>query len=57
MIRSFRGLSILVVSGIALGGCFAPMTDREARDIAAAQVGKYCGGRCGALTLDRKSVV
>ncbi len=53
MIRSFRGLSILVLSGLALGGCFAPMTDREARDIASTQVGKYCGGHCGALTIGR----
>jgi hypothetical protein len=53
MIRSFRGLFILVLSAFGLGGCFAPMTDREARDIANTQVGKYCDGRCGALTLGR----
>jgi hypothetical protein len=53
MIRSSRGLFILVLSGFALGGCFAPMTSREAQDIANTQVGKYCGGHCGALSVGR----
>jgi hypothetical protein len=53
MIRSFRGLFILAVSSTALGGCFAPMTTREAQDIANIRVTKYCGGHCGALTLGR----
>jgi hypothetical protein len=44
----FRGLNILVVS-IALSGCIAPITAREARDIAHERLNKYCGGRCGQL--------
>ncbi len=53
MIRSFRGPFILVLSGALLGGCFAPMTSREAQDIASTRVGKYCGGHCGALSVGR----
>ena len=43
-----RGLSILVI-GTALAGCIAPMTAREARDIAHARLDKYCRSSCGAL--------
>ena len=51
MIRSFRGLFVLVSSSAALGGCFAPMTSREAQDIANTRLTKYCGGHCGAVAL------
>jgi hypothetical protein len=44
----FRGLCILVI-GMALSGCLAPMTAREARDIAHSRLDKYCQGRCGTL--------
>jgi hypothetical protein len=43
-----RGLFILVI-GPALAGCFAPMSAREARDIAHTRLDKYCQGRCGTL--------
>jgi hypothetical protein len=49
-LRSFRGAFILL-SGIALMGCFAPMTTREAQDIAQERLAKYCNSRCGGLTL------
>jgi hypothetical protein len=41
------------VIAILLCGCVAPMTTREAQDIAHERVVKYCSGRCGALTLAR----
>ena len=41
------------VIAVLLSGCVAPMTTREAQDIAHERVVKYCGGRCGALTLAR----
>jgi hypothetical protein len=50
MIRSFRG-AFIAISLVALGGCFAPMTTREAQQIASNQVTQYCAGRCGALTV------
>ena len=52
MIRPFWGLFILLFC-VALGGCIAPMTTREAQGLAQAQLVKYCNGRCGALTLGR----
>ena len=48
MTTPFRGLSILIL-GSALAGCIAPMSAREARDIAHTRLDKYCQGRCGAL--------
>ena len=48
MIAPLRGLYILVI-GMALSGCIAPITAREARDIAHERLNKYCGGRCGQL--------
>jgi hypothetical protein len=44
----FRGLSIVIL-GMALAGCIAPMSAREARDIAHTRLDKYCKGRCGTL--------
>jgi hypothetical protein len=46
VIAPFRGLMILV-SGLLLAGCIAPMSAHEARDIAHARLDKYCQGRCG----------
>ena len=43
-----RGLLILVL-GVAASGCIAPISAREARDIAHTRLDKYCQGRCGAL--------
>jgi hypothetical protein len=34
---------------MALAGCIAPMSGREARDIAHTRLDKYCKGRCGTL--------
>ena len=45
----FRGLIIVTAAGLC--GCFAPMTMREAQDVAHEQVVKYCSSRCGTLTL------
>ena len=43
-----RGFSVLVI-GLALAGCIAPMTAREAQDIAHARLDKYCKASCGTL--------
>ncbi len=43
------GFIIAVVA--ALGGCIAPMTQREAQDIAHTRLTKYCRGNCGDLKL------
>ena len=43
-----RGL-LIVVLGFAASGCIAPMSAREARDIAHTRLDKYCQGRCGSL--------
>jgi hypothetical protein len=45
---SFRGLWALVL-GAMLAGCIAPMSAREARDIAHARLDKYCKASCGAV--------
>jgi hypothetical protein len=34
-----------------LGGCFAPMTTREAQEIASHRLTRYCNGHCGAVKL------
>ena len=45
---------ILTVSLVTvLGGCFAPMTTREAQAIAGQRMTKYCNARCGAFTLSK----
>ena len=44
-----RGGSVAIA--ILLSGCVAPMTTREAQDIAHDRLIKYCNDRCGALTL------
>jgi very-short-patch-repair endonuclease len=45
--------AFIAISTLALTGCFAPMTTREAQDIANTRLTKYCNGRCGAVTLGR----
>ncbi len=47
---SGRG-AISIISVLALGGCFAPMTTREAQTIASQRMTKYCNARCGGFTL------
>jgi hypothetical protein len=42
---------VILLSCAALAGCFAPMTAREAQDIAQTRLTKYCNGNCGAVTL------
>lgn len=49
MTRSLRGASIVILSMLFVGGCFAPMTTREAQSIANQRVSKYCNSRCGAV--------
>lgn len=34
---------------MALAGCIAPMSAREARDVAHTRLEKYCKGSCGTL--------
>ena len=48
MTAPLRGLSILAI-GLLLAGCIAPMSAREARDIAHEKLDKYCRGACGQL--------
>jgi hypothetical protein len=49
---ALRG-ALVAISFVLLGGCIAPMTTREAQDIAQTRLTKYCNGRCGALALGR----
>jgi hypothetical protein len=46
----FRGIFVALAAASAMG-CVAPMTTREAQDIAHERLVKYCKNRCGALTL------
>jgi hypothetical protein len=48
MTTPLRGVCILTI-GMALSGCVAPITAREARNIAHTRLDKYCGGHCGQL--------
>jgi hypothetical protein len=48
VIALFRGLSTLVLCA-TLAGCIAPMTAREARDIAHTRLDKYCKASCGTV--------
>ena len=52
MIAPLRG-AFIVISTAALAGCFAPMTTREAQNIANTRLIKYCNSQCGTLTLGR----
>ena len=48
-------IAIILIGSLAalLGGCFAPMTTREAQTSAGQRMTKYCNGRCGAVTLSK----
>jgi hypothetical protein len=48
-LRCAAGIGLLCV----LGGCFAPMTTREAQSIAGKRLTRYCNKNCGAFTLAR----
>ena len=52
MKRPFGG-AVILLTCMSLAGCFAPMSMREAQDIASARLTKYCGSKCGAITLGR----
>ncbi len=52
MKRPFGG-AIIVLNCVVLAGCFAPLSTREAQTIASERLTKYCGGKCGAVTLGR----
>ncbi|HEU0161638.1 MAG TPA: hypothetical protein VFQ69_04490 [Rhizomicrobium sp.] len=52
MIRPVRGALIILSCGL-LGGCFAPMTTREAQGIANARLAKFCNNRCGKVSFGR----
>ena len=45
--------AICIILTVLLGGCFAPMSTREAQTIASQRLTKYCNGRCGAVTLSK----
>jgi hypothetical protein len=50
MIRPLTG-GAFILGLIGLGGCFAPVSQREAQDIATVRLNKYCRGNCGALKI------
>ena len=52
MTHPFRGAFIISTCAV-LAGCFAPITTREAQSIASERLTRYCGGKCGAITLGR----
>ena len=51
MIRPILGAFTLLSLSALLGGCAAPMTTREAQQIASSRLNKYCRGHCGTLTM------
>ena len=51
MTGSFRRASIIILSTLFAGGCFARMTTREAQTIANQQLTKFCNARCGAVKM------
>ena len=53
MTRPVRGAFTLLSLAALLGGCVAPMTTREAQQIASTRLNKYCRGHCGAVTMAR----
>lgn len=53
MTRTFRGALIVILSALLAGGCFAPMTTREAQSIANQRLTKFCNGRCGDVKMAR----
>jgi hypothetical protein len=44
---------IIIVASLAVMGCIAPMTEREAQRTANVRLTRYCNGHCGALTMAR----
>ncbi len=52
MARAARG-GIIIAASLAVMGCIAPMTEREAQRTANVRLTKYCNKRCGALTMAR----
>jgi hypothetical protein len=46
-----RRLPAALLAALFLSGCMAPVTTREAQEIASTRLKKYCSGRCGAVTL------
>ena len=52
-IRCAAGIALV----IALGGCFAPVTTREAQTIAGQRMAQYCGNRCGAYTFTKSQKI
>jgi hypothetical protein len=46
-----RRLSAALSAALFLSGCIAPMTTREAQEIASSRLSKYCGGHCGTVKL------
>lgn len=50
MIRPVTG-AVFIISLIALGGCFAPVSQREAQEIATVRLNKYCRTYCGTVKL------
>ena len=46
-----RGTCTLLSLAALLGGCVAPMTTREAQQIATTRLNKYCRGHCGTVTI------
>ena len=48
-----RGAFTLLCLAGLLGGCAAPMTTREAQQIATTRLNKYCRGHCGTVTMAR----
>ena len=47
---SLGAFAVMIVAAL-LGGCAAPMTTREAQQIASSRLNKYCRGHCGTLTM------
>ena len=39
-----------------LGGCIAPVAQREAQQIATTRLDKYCRGRCGTYTKIQEAI-
>lgn len=53
MRRPFGGAIVVLSCCVALAGCFAPLSTREAQSIASERLTRYCAGKCGAVTLGR----
>lgn len=43
--------AIFILGLTGLGGCFAPVSQREAQDIATVRLNKYCRGNCGTVKI------